>query len=363
MGITQKEIARDLGISFITVNRAFNGTGYVSEELRQRIFAYAQEHDYVPHKASQVLVRNTTKRISLFSSSLPEYFWNDIDKGVEIAAQQIRPFNYEVTYHRIPEHDTQAYLALLKEDMQKGLDAVALVNQHKYDMPAIFGELEQAGIPFVTFNTDAPQSERLCYIGSDYAAGGRLAADYIGRVLQLSQKQEVLVIQCNEEDVRVADSPDINAMRLEGFQALLSTRYPHITCHVEYINTKLQPGYRDNQILDVLKKYENKVQAIYLIPAFNTDFLSALKSLPRQNVITVLHDLDGSAVFDLETRMLSAVVYQSPVLQGYYTVKALEQILEEKKPGKIPDIEIVHTLVLSENSNLIRSQNEFQFTI
>lgn len=357
MGITQKEIAKNLGISFITVNRALNGTGYVSHELKTRIKEYAQSHDYVPHRASQVLVRNTKRTISVFSSTLPEYFWDDIGKGIESAALQIRPFNYEVVYHRIPEMDSKTYLRILKEDIGNGVDAVALVNQRKYDMQAAFSLLQDAQIPFVTFNTDAPESGRLCYIGTDYAAGGRLSADFIGRALQLAEKREVLVIQCNEQETSVSDTPDINKQRLEGFESLLSSRYPEITIHKAYINTKLQPGYKDDQILEVLKQYYKKVEAIYLIPAFNMDFLNALQALPFQNVITVLHDTDSSAIMHLQTRMLSAVVYQSPILQGYYTVMALEQILESKERTPIPNMEIVHTLVLAENSDLIQKQN------
>lgn len=70
-----------------------------------------------------------------------------------------------------------------------------------------------------------------------------------------------------------------------------------------------------------------------------------------------LHDTDSSAIMHLQTRMLSAVVYQSPILQGYYTVMALEQILESKEKNPIPNMEIMHTLVLAENSDLIQKQN------
>jgi len=65
MGLTQKEIARNLGISYMTVNRALNNNGYVSKELREKILSYANEMGYEPHRASQVLVRNTTRNIAL----------------------------------------------------------------------------------------------------------------------------------------------------------------------------------------------------------------------------------------------------------------------------------------------------------
>jgi LacI family transcriptional regulator len=60
MGVTKRDIADYLKVSLITVHRALNNTGYVSAELKERILSYAKEVNYVPRKASQVLVRNKT---------------------------------------------------------------------------------------------------------------------------------------------------------------------------------------------------------------------------------------------------------------------------------------------------------------
>jgi LacI family transcriptional regulator len=353
MGITQKEIAKNLGISYMTVSRALNSNGYVSDALKQRVLEYAKEMGYEPHRASQVLVRNSTRRLALFSSTLPRYFWDEINKGVQVAAQQLKAFDYEVHYHRVPELDTQAYLALLEQEIEQGVDAVALVNQRMYDIEAVITCIEQAGLPYVTFNIDAPYSKRCTYIGSDYVAGGRLAADFIARTLQLSQKKEVLVLQCSEQELSQAKGPNINKMRLEGFLDLMNQSFPAITIHLEYFDTKLQAEEKDNQILNLVRNYQNKVQAMYLIPAFNTDFLHTLDAAGVHDTITVLHDLDSTALYHLKTRLLSAVIDQSPTLQGYYTVMALEKILESKQPANLPLIQIDHNLVLTENRNLI----------
>ncbi|MGE4584327.1 MAG: LacI family DNA-binding transcriptional regulator [Sphaerochaeta sp.] len=354
MGLTQKEIAKQLGISYMTVSRALNNTGYVSKQLKQKILAYAEQTGYEPHRASQVLVRNTTRTIALFSSTLPVYFWDEIGKGVNVAAKQLKPFNYEVHYHRIPERDTQTYLAKLEEELQNGVDAIGLVNQRKYDMQAILNRIEQAKIPFVTFNIDAPQSNRLCYVGCDYAAGGRLAADFIARALQLSPKKEVLVLQCYEEDQTISEHPNINKMRMEGFLDLMNRSFPDITVHVQYFDTKLQVGYQDSQIKDLVQAYQPKVQAMYLIPAFNTEFLKALETVDTSALITVVHDLDHAATRHLKTRVLSAVIDQSPTLQGYYTVMALERTIESAQPKHLAQLSIDHNLILSENRSLIQ---------
>jgi LacI family transcriptional regulator len=172
MRITQKDIAKNLGISLITVSRAFNNSGYVSPELKKRIFDYAKNQSYVPHRASQILVRNKVRNIAVFTSTFPAFVWDDIERGVRNAAEYIEPLNYEVRFFRIPDFDTEYYLATLKREIRNGLDAAAFLCMRMYRMKDIIELTEKAGIPYIFYNVDDPETNRLCYIGTDYPAGG-----------------------------------------------------------------------------------------------------------------------------------------------------------------------------------------------
>lgn len=355
MRITQKDISRELGISLITVSRALNNTGYVSRELKRRILDYAAEKNYVPHRASQVLVRNKTHRVAMFSSSLPSYFWGDIRKGVDVAAGQIEPFNYDVEYFCIGESDYSSYLTAVRAEIEKGVEAFAFVNQRLYDMAELFDMVERSGIPYITFNVDAPQSRRLCYVGTDYQAGGRLAAEFLGKALSFCESPRVLVISSVEPENRFSDAPDINGERLKGFLSVIRESFPAIRSEVVHITTKLQAGHVDSQIVDVLREHRGRVEAVYMIPAFNVTFLNALQELRYERTLTVLHDLDSSSSHHLETHLLSAVVYQNPILQGYYTVKTLEHIVEFENREALEGTEIVSNLIFAENHDLYRN--------
>jgi len=356
MRITQKEIARRMGISLITVSRALNNTGYVSLDLKEKILEFARDNNYVPHKASQILVRNKVHRIAVFSSSLPRYFWGDVGKGIDIAASQLQHFNYQINYHNLPEEDSETYIRILREEMEKGLDAVALVNQRKYDMQSVMTLLEEAGIPYVTFNVDASDSRRLCHIGSDYSAGGKLAANFIGSSLRFKEDASVLVLQLEEEKhYFTGNMPDINSERLSGFLEVMKRDYPGIRIITETFSTLFRPGIRDEQIERILKEKEGSVDAVYLIPAFNEVFLEALEKLDYRRTVTVLHDIDSTAIHHLETHLLTAVIYQNPILQGYYAIRTLEHILDSGSLDPRSNIEIIHSLVLAENRDLFKN--------
>jgi LacI family transcriptional regulator len=355
MRITQKRIARDLGVSLITVSRVFNNSGYVSQELRKKILDYAHKKAYEPHRASQVLVRNTTRTVAVFSSTMPEYFWDDIKRGVLQAANHIRICNYEVHYHRVPDFDTDKYCALLSKEIKNGLDAAAFVCQNIFDMNRIIGLVEKARIPYLMYNIDAAGTGRLCYIGSDYRSGGRLAANFIGKALMVNGTGRVLALGFNRKDSRYPAMPNINSERLDGFLSVMKERYPAISCTVEYINAKSGETVAESQVSRILKKYRSKTDAVYFIPAFNNAYHQALEQYDYRGIITLQHDIDDSALSCLEKDLLTAVVYQDPVLQGYRAVRTLETILESKRQERLKDIEIAHTLVFRENVNFLRN--------
>jgi LacI family transcriptional regulator len=109
-----------LGISLITVSRALNDSGYVSEELKKRILDYAKERSFVP-TSSQALVRNRTRSNAVFSSSPADLcFGTYQERDRNRRGTDSSPFNYTVRYHMIPEYDSEAYLGRLKKEQKGG---------------------------------------------------------------------------------------------------------------------------------------------------------------------------------------------------------------------------------------------------
>ncbi len=358
MGITQKEIARALGLPLITVHRALNDSGYVSRQLKGRILKYARRVHYVPHKAAQILTRNRDRKIAVFSSSLPRYFWHEIRTGISIAEEQIQPLNYRVTYHMVAERDSALYLRLLEQEIRDGVEAVAFVNQWIYRMDDIISRITGAGLPFVTLNVDAPDSGRVCYIGPDYRAGGGLAAEYIGKALLFKRRPRVLVLTTAAEGRAAnARAPDINALRCEGFRSVMERSFPNVSYETATIRKGMRSPGAEGHIESLLGGRAADFDAIYLVAAYNSQFIRALERRPNPRRLVVLHDLDSSSNHYLEKNVLTAVVDQNPILQGYYTVKILENLLESGRPPETRQITIVHSLILSENKDLSRNHH------
>ncbi|HUX38923.1 MAG TPA: LacI family DNA-binding transcriptional regulator [Rectinemataceae bacterium] len=345
--VTQKDIADALGLSLITVQRALNNSGYVSAELRERIADYVREVHYVPHKASQVLKRNRTRRLALFSSTEPAYFWEDIRSGVETAAEHIRPFDYRVDFFQVRENSCDEFVGLLEEAIAEGLDGVGFANKWLGALPRVEALLTSAGLPFVTFNVDAPDSGRLCHIGADDRAGGRLAADYFSKVLYFREAPRILVV-ATEPGKDAGERIDLDAFRLEGFLDAIGTRLPGAELRLARLPLALGQAEATRTLETILGSQAEAPDGIYLIAAYNPAFISILERLGLDRSYSVLHDLDKSALHYLGNHPLMAVICQNPILQGYDAVRSLERILETG--GLSGDkIEIVHSLVFDEN--------------
>jgi len=73
----------------------------------------------------------------------------------------------------------------------------------------------------------------------------------------------------------------------------------------------------------------------------------------------VVHDLDLSAMHHLDNHLLTAVIYQNPILQGFYTVRTLEHIVECGITEPMDPIEIAPNVVFAENKAVTRNHFDF----
>lgn len=366
MRVTQKDIARALNVSVMAVQRALNNSGYVSKELKQRILSYAEQRHYQPHRVAQALVRKKVRRLALFSVDTPDFFWNEVQVGVETAQDQIAPFGYEVTYQRVHPSDTEVYLRRVEESCAAGLDAVALVNNYEFHMERIYALLERRGVPYITFNVDAENTKRLCFIGPDYTLEGRLAADFTGKSLR--GRGSVLVIFSSIHTDWNAYPNEISSQRLEGFTSFMEKEYPRVKTRVVALDYPSTEREIQRKISNLLTASETKFDAVYCIPHYSAIVGSCVRDAGLAGKTTlVTFDLSAELKELIRTNVVTASVCQKPVIQGYYAVRVLEHILETKSPPRESQLFISPHLVMKSNVDVeddiftIRSANMTQF--
>jgi LacI family transcriptional regulator len=226
-------------------------------------------------------------------------------------------------------------------------------------MEAILARIDESGIPYITLNVDAPDSHRRCFIGPDYAAGGRLAAEFVAKSLLFKKDPRVLVINTLAQKPSGSGAPDINKLRLDGFSELMRNEYRRIEFETDFSITGIAASRVEKHIEQMLKTRGKTFDAIYLVPAFNTQFVRVIERIGIEKTIVVLHDLDSASNQYLEKGLITAVIYQNPILQGYHAVKILEHILESGGRSESETINIVHSLVFKQNRDIYKNHYLF----
>jgi len=82
MPVRMKDIARDLGVSVITVSKALRNHSDISPATRARVLKRARELNYSPNLAARALVTGRTHLIGLVVPDLVHSFFAEIAKGL-----------------------------------------------------------------------------------------------------------------------------------------------------------------------------------------------------------------------------------------------------------------------------------------
>lgn len=86
--VSQRDIARRLGVNVSTVSRALNGLPGVSSELRQEIERLAMQQDYQPNPFAMSLRYDTTRTIGIIVPDLAFSHYAHIVKHIEAEAKK-----------------------------------------------------------------------------------------------------------------------------------------------------------------------------------------------------------------------------------------------------------------------------------
>ncbi len=91
MAVRMKDIARDLGVSVVTVSKVLRNIPEIGEETRRRVLQRMKELDYRPNQAARGLATGRSYMMGLIVPDLVHPFFAQVAKG---AAETFRRRNY-----------------------------------------------------------------------------------------------------------------------------------------------------------------------------------------------------------------------------------------------------------------------------
>ena len=143
MGVTLKDIARDLGVSVITVSKALRNHSDISEQTKSRVMKRVQELNYRPNLSARALVTGRTNIIGFVIPDLVHTFFSEVVRGVALTLRNTGYTLVVTSSEQDPKLERQAVEQLIA----RRVDMLLIASTHW--TVEMFRRIEEAGIPYI----------------------------------------------------------------------------------------------------------------------------------------------------------------------------------------------------------------------
>lgn len=328
MAVTSQQIAELAGVSRGTVDRALHNRGRVNPDVAERIHKIAAELGYRPNVIGQALVR--TKRDFLLGAivqSAETPTMKIVAAGVRQAAAELRESGVDLELVEIPGLDVEKVLETIDSLLERGMKGLALAPSNAPELVERINELEEKGVPVITFNSDLPASRRLCFIGMDNYRAGQTAA-YLMHQLLFRGGGRVFPMAGHLNNTA-------HNNRLNGFTDALRAAGPTGIEVLPFQPCFDRDDYAHEITLHVLKEAPD-LAGIYVASNGQQGVCAALAEVGLTGQVRVIaYDLNELNMRLLQEGSLSFAIDQVPFEQGYRPPLLLyDYLLYDKKPEK-----------------------------
>jgi LacI family transcriptional regulator len=197
------DVAQRAQVSTATASRVLNGTGFVSDELRQRVLTAAKELNYAPNGIARSMAKGHTLTLGLVVGDITSPFCSQLARGVEDAGQAN---GYGVILCNADEDPAkeQAYLSML---LEKRVDGILLAASNREARHVI--RLHDRGVKLVLLDRVIP-ALAIPSVQVDNVGGVYQATEYL---LGLGHRRIAMAVG----DLTITTA----RQRLDGFKAAL----------------------------------------------------------------------------------------------------------------------------------------------
>lgn len=172
MTVRMKDIARDLGVSVVTVSKVLRNHSDISAETRQRVLKRMKELNYRPNLAARALITGKTFTIGLIVPDLLHPFFAQVAKALSGVFRQRGYSLILSSSEEDPELEKQELEVLLA----RRVDAV-LIASAQWTVES-FRQIEDQQIPYVLIDR-CFVGLAANFVGVDDEAAGALATDHL----------------------------------------------------------------------------------------------------------------------------------------------------------------------------------------
>ena len=244
-------------------------------------------------------------------------YWTIARKGVEKADAELDDVTVEF---KLPGEGTAAEQKRIIDDLvSTGVDGIAMSPVDPENQTQLINDTAKKTL-VITQDSDAPNSDRALYIGTDNVAAGRQVGNLIKEALPNGGK---IMLFVGKSDARNA------AERAQGIKEALQGS------NIQIIDTRTDDTDRaraKSNAADTLVKYPDIAALVGLWSYNGPAILNAVKDANKVGQVKIIcFDEEDETLAGVKDGAIYATVVQQPYEFGYQSVKIMEKILHGDK--------------------------------
>ncbi|MGD0303926.1 MAG: LacI family DNA-binding transcriptional regulator [Candidatus Acidiferrales bacterium] len=170
--VRMKDIARDLGVSVITVSKALRDHSDISTATRARVLKRVKELNYKPNYAARALVTGRSNMIGLVVPDLVHSFYSEIGNGL---GGVLRKAGYNLVISS-SEEDQEVENQVIDQLIARRVDCLVIASSNW--TASALKRVVEANIPFVLIDRRVPGIDAN-FVGGDDELIGVIATEHL----------------------------------------------------------------------------------------------------------------------------------------------------------------------------------------
>jgi ribose transport system substrate-binding protein len=279
------------------------------------------------------------KRLKLaFVTNNASDFWTIARAGCNKAAEELPNVKLEF---KIPSDGSAATQRRILDDLlAKGIDGIAISPIDPANQTLFLNEVAKQAL-LVCHDSDAPKSDRACYVGTDNTAAGRQAGELIKKALPNGGKIMIFVGTLDAQNARE---------RYTGIKEALKGS------NVEVIDVRTDDTDRVRakaNVLDTIVKYPD-VSALVGLWSYNGPaILNAVKESGNVDKIRIVcFDEEDETLAGVKEGAIYSTVVQQPYEFGYQAIVLMDKVLNGDKAAIPANKSIIVPTLAIEQGNV-----------
>jgi len=279
--------------------------------------------------------QSSTKKLAFITNNAAD-FWTIARRGTEKADAGLPDVEVEF---RLGDGTAAAQKRILDDLLAKGVDGIAISPVDPANQTAMLNDAAKQAIVF-THDSDAPDSKRECYVGTDNVAAGRQAGDLIKEALPQGGRIAIFV---GKLDARNAQE------RLQGIKESIAGS----TIAIIDVRTDDTDQVRAKANVSEMLVSHPDVSALVGLWSYNGPaILNAVRDAGRIGQVKIIaFDEDDETLSGVKSGAIVGTVVQQPYEFGFQSVTLLEKALKGDRSGIPPGRQVfVPTKVIRQNN-------------